>query len=377
MDLTFQEQLFEAPGHLAAKALLHQLDHVPRHPSTKSYPAVESVWKWASNNLPEEFAEATLQYVTKVCGANTWRESEATDHLKSKYRASEVFELGRLRQLPVPTLSGDEGRSMTIMQELYPERFVDWGVWKISGHGERPRSRIVALDDCIHTGNTIIRQLERWRQVTSPQPIFKVHIIALSAHEEGLSNIQTWAKQHGGEIPEDQLVIGRTIPRFGVRDGLRFPWSLMPESDFEKAALSVPEINDYIKSRRQQQKSAENFTEDQFQSAQPHADDVVGAVGLLLYCVRAYKLGLAQWNKTGGIRPMGYVDEKDPLMLHHELGFGSPFTSWFGVPNTAPLGLWTKVNAPSLFTRKGKTGSLQDSTPRENTAPSDLDDLPF
>jgi hypothetical protein len=74
---------------------------------------------------------------------------------------------------------------------------------------------------------------------------------------------------------------------------------------------------------------------------------------------------------------MGYVDEKDPLMLHHELGFGSPFTSWFGVPNTAPLGLWTKINAPSLFTRKGKTGSLQDSTPRENTAPSDLDDLPF
>lgn len=375
--MIFQEPLFEAPGIDAAKALLSQLDHVPRHPSTSNYPAVESVWKWASNSLPDEFSEPTLRYVAKVCGANTWRENEAIDHLMTKYRASEVFELGRLHQLPVPTLSGGDGRSMTVMRNLYPERFIDWGVWSITGHGERPRSRIVALDDCIHTGNTIIRQLDRWRQVTRPEPNFKVHIIALSAHEEGLSNIQDWVNQHGGIIPVDQVAIGRTIPRFGVRDGLRFPWILTPESDFERAALSVPEINDYIKARRQQYNLVNHFTEDQFRSSQPHPDDIVGAVGLLLYSVRAYKRGLAQWSKTGGIRPMGYVDEKDPLMLHHELGFGSPFTSWFGVPNTAPLGLWTKVNAPSLFSRKGKTGSPQESPLTQNTTPSDLDDLPF
>ena len=377
MDLTFQEQLFEAPGHLAAKALLHQLDHVPRHPSTKSYPAVESVWKWASNNLPAEFAEATLQYVTKVCGANTWPEAQAVEHVQSNYKFSEIFELGNLRQLPVPILDGAEGRSIGVMRNLWPERFIPWGAWSILGKGDRPQSKIVALDDCIHTGNTIVRLLERWRQVTNPPQNFRVHIITLAAHEEGLEKISSWAKQHGGDVHSDNVAVGRVIPRFSVREALRFPWTLVPGSEFEKVAMDVPEIRDYISMRRKDGRSVENLTEAQAVGAQPHPDDLIGAVGLLLSCVKAYKVGSSQWSKTGGIRPMGYVDEKDPLKLHHELGFGSPFTSWFGVPNTAPLGLWVKVKPPSLFTRKGESGVAHEEQAKETAINSDLDDLPF
>jgi hypothetical protein len=377
MDLTFQEQLFEAPGHLAAKALLHQLEHVPRHPSTKSYPAVESVWKWASNNLPAEFAEATLKYVTKVCGANTWTEAQAVEHVQNNYKFSEIFELGNLRQLPVPILDGAEGRSIGFMRSLWPERFIPWGVWSILGKGDRPQSKIVALDDCIHTGNTIVRLLERWRQVTNPPQNFRVHIITLAAHEEGLEKISSWAKQHGGDVRSENVAVGRVIPRFSVREALRFPWTLVPGSEFEKVAMDVPEIRDYITMRRKDGRSVENLTEAQAVGAQPHPDDLIGAVGLLLSCVKAYKVGSSQWSKTGGIRPMGYVDEKDPLKLHHELGFGSPFTSWFGVPNTAPLGLWVKVTPPSLFTRKGQSGLPHEENSEETSTNSDLDDLPF
>lgn len=377
MDLTFQEQLFEAPGHLAAKALLHQLDHVPRHPSTKSYPAVESVWKWASNNLPAEFAVATLNYVTKVCGANTWTEAQAVEHVKNNYRFSEIFELGNLRQLPVPILDGAEGRSIGVMRNLWPDRFIPWGVWSLLGKGDRPQSKIVALDDCIHTGNTIVRLLERWRQVTNPPKNFRVHIITLAAHEEGLEKIFSWAKQHGGDVHSENVAVGRVIPRFSVREALRFPWILVPGSEFEKVAMDVPEIRDYITMRRKDGRSVENLTEAQAVDAQPHPDDLIGAVGLLLSCVKAYEVGSSQWSKTGGIRPMGYVDESDPLKLHHELGFGSPFNSWFGVPNTAPLGLWVKVKPPSLFTRKGESGVAHEEQTKETAINSDLDDLPF
>ena len=377
MDLTFQEQLFEAPGHLAAKELLHQLDHVPRHPSTKSYPAVESVWKWASNNLPAEFAEATLKYVTKVCGANTWTEAQAVEHVRNNYKFSEIFELGNLRQLPVPILDGAEGRSIGVMRNLWPERFIPWGVWSFLGKGDRPQSKVVALDDCIHTGNTIVRLLERWRQVTNPPTNFRVHIITLAAHEEGLEKISSWAEQHGGDVHSENVAVGRVIPRFSVREALRFPWTLIPGSEFEKVAMDVPAIRDYITMRRKDGRSVENLTEAQAVSAQPHPDDLIGAVGLLLFSVNAYKLGLSQWSKTGGIRPMGYVDENDPLKLHHELGFGSPFTSWFGVPNTAPLGLWVKVKPPSLFTRKGESGVTHEELSKDTAGKSDLDDLPF
>ena len=377
MRRDLEEQLKTEAGNDAASSLLSVLGHVPRHPSSSMYPSNVSIWRWASRNLPGEFAGATLNYIAKVCGANTWTRSQALDHVVNTYQSRTATEPGGLRRLPVPILEGAEGRSIGVMRNLSPERFIPWRIWSISGQGARPQSIIAALDDCIHTGNTIVRLLERWRQVTSPPSGFHVHVIALAAHEEGLSNISAWAKRHGGEVLIEDLAIGRVITRFSVRDALRFPWTLIPGSEYERLSMEVPEIRDYIIDRRREGRIIENFTEDQAVSAQPHSDDLIGAVGLLLSCVKAYKVGLAQWSKTGGIRPMGYVDEKDPLQLHHELGFGSPYTSWFGVPNTAPLGLWVKVIAPSLFTRKGQSGAVHEDNFAEAPTTSDLDDLPF
>ena len=112
------------------------------------------------------------------------------------------------------------------------------------------------------------------------------------------------------------------------------------------------------------------------QLAQPNSDDLLGAIGLLMVSIHAYNRGVSKGGKTGGIRPMGYVQEWDPVRRHHELGFGSPFTSWFGVPNTAPLGLWSLVEAPSLFVRKRMDAPWQQ-TSSPTALPSDLDDLPF
>jgi len=56
---------------------------------------------------------------------------------------------------------------------------------------------------------------------------------------------------------------------------------------------------------------------------------------------------------------MGYFS---PHLAHHNpLGFGSPFTSWFNVPNTAPLALWTKpLRSRSLFYRSNEHRKVRE-----------------
>lgn len=240
------------------------------------------------------------------------------------------------------------------------------------------RSHIGAMEDCIHTGNSVIRALERWRDSVRPLPNFHVHLITLSAHSEGVAAVRRWTEEHGGELLD--YGVGIPIDRFSVHAGMRFPWVMIPGSAFERAAMNYPEIANYLGEIRQRTIPIERLTESQAQEAQPSETDIDGAVGLLLFGVVAYQRGLEKWTKTGGIRPMGYIDEADPLKRHHILGFGSPFTWWMGVPNTSPLGIWVSpplLKPPSLFVRRRMDEEIIPSVNRYTLPASDLDDLPF
>jgi hypothetical protein len=380
----------ENPSALSQK-LLESLGHVPRYTSKSTYDPSVSILRWASNNLPDELIHPALAYVTKVCGANTWDQFKAAKHLKNyAHTWSQALPMENLR---LPTLIGTNGRSMGLMRsEVNDPPFVDtWrGIQQSASNLAQKdllKNHIVALDDCLHTGHTVLKELALWKDSIHPNKGFVVQIVSLSAHVEGIDEIRKWTQEQGGALlaieNEGQIRIpgiGKVIPRFSVRSGQRFPWSIVPGSDFEKAALQYPEIVSYLHEKRQGGRSLENFTEEQSQKAQPHPDDVLGAVGLLLIGVRSYRLGLDHWSATTGIRPMGYVQEWDSLKRHHELGFGSPFTSWLGVPNTAPLGLWAGpplVKPPSLFVRKRMDSETLRDMESSPQAPSDSDDLPF
>lgn len=372
-----------------SQELIKVLGHVPRYITKTSYDPVQSVARWASSNLPDELVVPTLDYVSKVCGANTWALDAARSHLRN-YARTWGFISGKPDQV-LPSLIGTSGRSMGIMRKevINPPIVSTWLDFQRSAVSAAQKhllkNHIVALDDCLHTGHTVIKELTTWKDSVRPSPGFTVQIVSLSAHTEGIHAVRVWAEEQGGsllQIEKEGRVyipgVGRLIPRFTVRDAKRFPWAMIPGSDFEKAAIQYPEIAEYLRERRQVGRSPENFTEEQAQMAQPHSEDLLGAVGILLMGVRAYRRGLSNWSATTGIRPMGYVQEWDPLKRHHELGFGSPFTSWFGAPNTSPLGIWTGpplVNPPSLFVRK----RMDDATltTMQQASVSDIDDLPF
>ena len=379
----------------ASERMVESLGHVPRYLTRVQYDPVVSISRWASKNLPEELAVPTLAYIAKVCGPNSWPRSTAVDFIRKHLAAlREHHESTAFGPTPgdfwmrLPTLVGTSGRSMGLMRDVANdssngdsrELVASWETLEGGSEAQREVNRnfITVLDDCIHTGHTAIKELISWKEALHPKPGFIVHLCCLSAHREGITAVQHWVQENGGVLSqtEGQNGIGKIIERFTVSEGLRFPWLVVPGSDFERAALEHSEIAEYLKSRRTVGRSLEDLTPEQVQLAQPNSDDLLGAIGLLMVSIHAYNRGVSKGGKTGGIRPMGYVQEWDPVRRHHELGFGSPFTSWFGVPNTAPLGLWSLVEAPSLFVRKRMDAPWQQ-TSSPTALPSDLDDLPF
>jgi hypothetical protein len=314
----------------------------------------------------------TIKYVTDVCAPNTWTEVDARSHIEQV-----IAQNANLLPATLPTLVSTDpnSRSMAIMASLtmkvapWTEARQDSGVLK---------THIGALEDCIHTGNSVIKALERWRDSVGPLPNFQVHMITLSAHSEGIAAVRQWAEGQGGSLLD--YGIGKRIERFSVSEGKRFPWTMVPDSDFERAAMKYPEIVEYLSEIRQLGQPVEQLTEAQAREAQPSQAHLLGAVGLLLFGVRAYQRGLEKWTSTGGIRPMGYIQEWDPLKRHHVLGFGSPFTWWMGVPNTSPLGIWASpplLNPPSLFVRRRMDERIISPMSSYALSPTDLDDLPF
>ena len=330
-----------------AERIAKRLGHVPRHTSSAKYNLPDSIARWASRNLPYDLILPTIAYVADVCGRNTWTQADAQAHIDAVISQNDL----RLPDsLPILVSTDPDSRSMSIMAGL-TKRVIPWtGVPKNAGP---LRQHIGAMEDCIHTGHSVIKALERWKDSVRPLPNFKVHLITLSAHLEGVAAIRRWTEEQGGELLD--YGIGIPIDRFSVRSGMRFPWTMIPGSEFEHSAMEYPEIVRYLGEIRQLGHPVEQLTETQAHDAEPDGEaDLIGAVGLLLFGVRAYQRGLEKWTSTGGIRPMGYIQEWDPLKRHHILGFGSPFTWWMGVPNTSPLGIWASpplLTAPSLFVR--------------------------
>ncbi len=352
--------------------LAESLGHVPRYASSVKYNIVDSVARWASRNLPDELVVPTIQYVADVCLPNTWTEADARLHIE-KVLAQNTSMLPTT--LPALVSTDSDSRSMSIMASL-TENALPWT--EVRDEQTVVRSHIGALEDCIHTGHSVIKALDLWRGSVRPLPNFYVHLITLSAHSEGVAEIRRWTEERGGSLLE--YGIGKRIERFSVNEGMRFPWTMVPGSDFEKAAMEYPEIAKYLSEIRRLGQPIEQLSEAQARGAQPSQAHLVGAVGLLLFGVRAYQRGLESWTSTGGIRPMGYIQEWDSLKRHHVLGFGSPFTWWMGVPNTSPLGIWAApplLNPPSLFVRRRMDESI--IPPMNNFAlpPTELDDLPF
>jgi hypothetical protein len=352
--------------------LAESLGHVPRYPSSVNYNLSDSVARWASRNLPDELIVPTIQYVADVCQPNTWTEADAQSHIEKVFTQNTSL---LPATLPVLVSTDSDSRSMSIMASL-TKKVLPWA--EVDHDAEANKSHIGALEDCIHTGHSVIKALELWRDSVKPPPKFFVHLITLSAHSEGVAAIRRWTEERGGSLLE--YGIGRRIERFSVSEGMRFPWTIVPGSDFEKAAMEYPEIVKYLSEMRRQRQPIEQFAEAQAREAQPSQAHLIGAVGLLLFGVRAYQRGLEHWTSTGGIRPMGYIQEWDPLKPHHVLGFGSPFTWWMGVPNTSPLGIWAPpplLNPPSLFVRRRMDERIIPPMKNYALSPTELDDLPF
>lgn len=366
-DITFDFQV-----RSEAERLAELLGHVPRHTSGAKYNLPDSIVRWASRNLPDELIVPTIEYVTDVCALNTWTEADARSHIEMV-----ITQHSHLlpTTLPVLVSADPDSRSMSIMASL-TRRAIPWtGVPQNSG---LLKLHIGAIEDCIHTGHSVIKALERWKDSVRPLQNFQVHLITLSAHSEGIAAVRQWVEEQGGSLLD--YGVGKRIERFSVREGKRFPWTMVPDSDFERAALEYPEVATYLSGIRRLGNPVEQLTEAQAQDSQPSQADLIGAVGLLLFGVRAYQRGLEKWTSTGGIRPMGYIQEWDPLKRHHILGFGSPFTWWMGVPNTSPLGIWASpplLTAPSLFVRRRMDEGILPRVDTKTPSPSDLDDLPF
>ena len=365
--ITFDFQIKSESTRLA-----ELLGHVPRHTSGATYNLPDSIARWASRNLPDELIVPTIEYVTDVCALNTWTEADARSHIE-KVITQNTHLLPAT--LPILVSADSDSRSMSIMASL-TKKVLPWtGVPQNSG---ALKLHIGAMEDCIHTGHSVIKALERWRDSVRPSPNFQVHLITLSAHSEGIAAVRRWTEEQGGSLLD--YGIGKRIERFSVSEGKRFPWTMVPDSDFERAAMEYPEIVKYLSEIRRLGQPVEQLTEAQVREAQPSQADLIGAVGLLLFGVRAYQRGLEKWTSTGGIRPMGYIQEWDPLKRHHILGFGSPFTWWMGVPNTSPLGIWAPpplLTAPSLFVRRRMDEGILTGMNTSTLSPSDLDDLPF
>lgn len=357
-----------------------EMNHVPRY--SRDYTLSTTVTTWAIKNVAEELLEPTVKYIAAVGSTNTWNREMACKFLTEA--VDKIREQDGVRG-EMPILHERPGKSLTELRSL-----------PLTPNGESPfisfplasasnQNYVIALDDCIHTGSRTIERLMSWwsyrekmvRDIRSPGtnrivrrptslgnqarsgslPPFVVRIVALSAHEEGLNRIRRWVKQRGGEYRQ---ILGKEIGLNQVRERQRYPWIVPPGTEFAKLALGYPAIAQYLDAEQTGHDLWLNSaTPEEQLLATPHPDDAAGACGLLLLSVLAFRKALANPNftKRGGIRPMGYVDPVDQserphnVRNDHQLGFGSPFTSWINVPNTAPLGLWMLLNKPSLFTR--------------------------
>ena len=348
------------------------LAHIPRHPWVKHIPLGDAAREWAEQNLvpdaglnlPPDVARQTIEYVLKVVGQNTWDKESAERWLG--YVADNLKDLGRPGlqsglSIPYPTLEDPpehrdmpkQNRSMAVMRGLIQrggqDVFVPW-----SAATAESRDFIIAIDDCIHTGSTIIRGLNHWIEAGRYKSGFQVVLVALSAHEEGLDRIEKWVSARGGYVGKR---IGRVIKLRGVADGSRFPWSLVPGSDLERLAMNCSESREYLATVAGAISS--NTVKPSLDTDAPSPEDSVGAFGLLLLSIRAFKVFSKAWSRTGYIAPMGYFSPH--LAYHNPLGFGSPFTSWFNIPNTAPLAIWTKpLRSRSLFYRSNEHRKVRE-----------------
>lgn len=358
----------------------NEMTHVPRY--NREYTLPTTVATWAINNVTEELLEPTVKYIAAVGSANTWNREMA-----GKFLAEAVEKIrdqdGVRGEMPI--LHERPGKSLAELRGLPLTPNGDSPFIPFPLASSRNQNYVIALDDCIHTGSRTIERLMSWwsrrekvvRDIRNPGtnvivrrptslgsharsgslPPFVVRVVALSAHEEGLNRIRRWVEQRGGEYRQ---IVGKEIRLNQVRARQRYPWTMPSGTEFSKLALGYPAIAQYLDAKQTSDDLwLSGATPEEQLLATPHPDDAAGACGLLLLSVLAYRKALANPNftKRGGIRPMGYVDPADQserpndVRNDHQLGFGSPFTSWINMPNTAPLGLWMLFNKPSLFNR--------------------------
>lgn len=290
----------------------------------------EHVQHWVSQFERKE-QEIVLQETYNLLEKCYFKKKQVKEFLLEVIQSSELWgdgdigeEIQHTQFLKIQNKGSSQAKLLKLLKPIVEERYG----FALSCNENKNTTRYIYLDDCLFSGNTLRRDIERW--IPDAKDGTLLDIIFLSAYSSGeyyiakkvLNNICTakginyriWSLKRFNNFPNDRYKYDCLWPKQIEDENV---------TSFIRVLEEYAEKNTWpIRTFRETEYDSELFTDNR--SREIFEQAMLKAGSYIYFCCQ---------NPNASMKPLGYD-------FFNSLGFGAFFATFNNISNNSPLAFW-------------------------------------